>query len=102
NIGVTISLDGLGTYHDSQRPFSNGLGSFTFVDRTITRLLNNGVIPHINVTVSQRNLDGLPALIDYILQREMSFTLSYYRDNECSTHIRDLQFSDTQMITRMQ
>ncbi len=102
NIGVTISLDGLDTYHDSQRPFSNGSGSFKFVDRTITRLLDNGVIPHINITVSQRNLDGLPALIDYILQREMSFTLSYYRDNECSTHIRGLQFSDTQMIARMQ
>jgi uncharacterized protein len=101
NIGVTISLDGLDDYHDNQRPFSNGSGSFKFVDRTITRLLDSGVVPHINITVSQRNLDGLPALIDYILQREMLFTLSYYRDNECSTHIRDLQFSDAQMIAGM-
>jgi uncharacterized protein len=100
-IGVTISLDGVGTYHDSQRPFSNGLGSFKYVDRTITRLLQNGIVPYITVTVSQRNLDGLPSLMSYILEREMRFTLSYYRDNTCSTHVQDLQFSEEQMITAM-
>jgi len=101
NIGVTISLDGVGSYHDAQRIFVTGLGSFKYVDRTIARLLANGVIPHINVTVSQRNLDGLPALMEYILIHGMSFTLSYYRDNECSAHIRDLQFAEERMIAAM-
>ncbi len=101
NIGVTISLDGVGSYHDAQRIFVNGQGSFKYVDRTIARLLANGVIPHINVTVSQRNLDGLPALMEYILIHGMSFTLSYYRDNECSAHIRDLQFAEERMIAAM-
>lgn len=100
-IGVTISLDGIGTAHDSQRPFINGQGSFRYVDRTLTRLLVNDVIPHITVTVSQRNLAGLPDVINYVLERELPFTLNYYRDNECSTHIRDLQFADEQMITSM-
>jgi uncharacterized protein len=100
-IGVTISLDGIGAAHDSQRPFVNGQGSFRYVDRTLTRLLANDVIPHITVTVSQRNLAGLPDVISYILERELPFTLNYYRDNECSTHIRDLQFADEQMITSM-
>ena len=59
HIGIMISLDGVGAYHDSQRPFISGKGSFSYVDRTITRLLASRLIPHINVTVSQRNLEGL-------------------------------------------
>jgi uncharacterized protein len=101
HIGVMISLDGVGEYHDRQRPFLNGKGSFRYVDRTIALLLKNGLRPHINVTVSQRNLDGLISLIGYILERDLSFSLSYYRDNECSTHLQDLQFADTQMIEAM-
>jgi uncharacterized protein len=100
-IGVTISLDGIGAYHDSQRPFQHGQGSFKYVDRTLTRLLANDIKPHVTITVSQRNLPGMPDLMRYILDRQMSFTMSYYRDNDCSTHIHDLQFSDQQMIAGM-
>jgi uncharacterized protein len=101
HIGVMISLDGLGEYHDQQRPLINGKGSFLFVDRTITRLLANDLVPFINVTVTQRNLDELPRLMEYLLQRELPFRLSYYRDNECSTDLPDLQFSEMQMINGM-
>jgi uncharacterized protein len=100
-IDLTISLDGVGEYHDRQRPFARGPGSFQYVDRTITRVLASGLIPHINITVSQRNLAGLPALMSYILERNMPFTLSYYRENACTLHVRDLQFADTQMIAAM-
>src|SRR5262249_38561875 len=101
NIGVMISLDGIGAYHDRQRPFINGRGSFQFVDRTITQLLAKKLIPHISVTVSQRNLAGLLELMAYILERDMPFSLNYYRDNDCSTHIHDLQFTEEQMIDAM-
>ncbi len=101
HIGITISLDGIGASHDKQRPFMSGHGSFQYVDQTIRRLLTNSVVPHITVTVSQRNLDGLPDLMMYILERELPFTLSYYRDNEFSEHILDLQFADEQMIAAM-
>jgi uncharacterized protein len=101
NIGIMISLDGIGTYHDRQRPLVNGRGSFRLVDRTITQLLAKKLIPSISVTVSLRNLAGLPELISYILERDMPFSLNYYRDNDCSTHIRDLQFTDEQMIDAM-
>jgi uncharacterized protein len=101
HIGVMISLDGVGSYHDRLRPFVNGRGSFQFVDRTITQLLTKNLVPHISVTVSQRNLAGLLELMAYILERDMPFSLNYYRDNDCSTHIRDLQFADEQMIDAM-
>lgn len=100
-IGITISLDGIDEYHDSQRSFASGLGSFKYVDRTINKLLASDFTPHINVTVSRRNLAGLPALIEYILVRDLPFTLSYYRENACSMHLHDLQYADEQMIGAM-
>jgi uncharacterized protein len=100
-ISLMISLDGIGEQHDQQRPLVNGQGSFSFVDRTITRLLKHELVPYINVTVTQRNLAALPDLLGYILERDLPFGLSYYRDNECSTHLSDLQFGNEQMITGM-
>ncbi len=100
-IGVTISLDGIGATHDAQRPFASGLGSFKFVDRTISTMLASDFVPHINVTVSQRNLAGIPELMTYVLDRDLPFTLSYYRENDCSQHLPDLQFSDARMIETM-
>jgi uncharacterized protein len=101
NIGLSISLDGIGTYHDNQRPFINGKGSFRFIDRNIARLLAHELIPHILITVSQRNLTGILDLMTYILERDLTFTISYYRDHECSSSRQDMQFADEQMIDTM-
>jgi len=101
HIGVAISLDGIDTHHNAQRSFINGHGSFKYVERSIHLLLANGIVPHISVTVSQRNLQGLPRLIEYILEREMPFHLSYYRDVEYPTQPHDLQFRDEQLIATM-
>jgi len=101
-IAVTISLDGLDSYHDRQRPLINGGGSFQYVKRTIERLLANAVVPYIAITVSRRNLSGLPTLMRYVLEHDLPFTLSYYRENECSMHLSDLRFEEEQMIAAMQ
>ncbi len=101
SIGIMISLDGVGRDHDCQRPFISGQGSFKYVDRTITRLLASDLIPSINVTVSQRNLEGLPALMGYLLAHDLPFRLSYYRDNDCASAWSNLQFKNEQMIAAM-
>jgi uncharacterized protein len=102
HIRVMISLDGIGAAHDQQRPYLGGTkGSFARVDRTISRLLANALRPSINVTVSQRNIADLPTLLAYILEHDLHFTLSYYRENDYSTSISDLQFSERQMIDGM-
>jgi uncharacterized protein len=100
-IGIMISLDGVGAFHDRQRPRVNGHGSFRSVDRTIMQLLAKELVPHISVTVTQRNLAGLPELMTYILERELPFSLNYYRDDNCSMHIRDLHLEDEQTIKAM-
>ncbi len=100
-IKVMISLDGLGAYHDVQRPFANGRGSFEQVQRTIERLLKNCWIPDISITVSERNLAGLPELIAYVLERDLPFSLNYYRENEYSTTVTDLRYNEAKMIEAM-
>ena len=56
-IAVALSLDGLGVYHDSQRPLVGGQGSSKYVLRTIDRLLANDVVPFLSVTISRRDPD---------------------------------------------
>ncbi len=100
-ISVMISLDGIGAAHDVQRPLLNGRGSFYLVQRAISRLLEYNLVPHINVTVSQRNLAGLVDLVAYLLAHDLPFSFSYYRENDCSTTLSNLQFSEKQMIAGM-
>jgi uncharacterized protein len=101
HIGVTISLDGIGDNHDNQRPFLNGRGSFKYVDRSIAKLLTHGLVPAISVTVSQRNLAGLPQLIEYILERDLPFSINYYRAHTNSLQIQNLRFEEQAMIAGM-
>jgi uncharacterized protein len=98
DIAVTISLDGIGASHDVQRPMTRGGGSFAFVDRSIQRLLTQQLVPTISVTVTQRNLAGLPNLLAYILQRDLPFTLNFYRDNEHALDREQLLCQEQGMI----
>jgi uncharacterized protein len=100
-IKVMISLDGVGAYHDVQRPFANGRGSFGHIQRTLGRLLSSGLIPDISITVSDRNLEGLPTLMEYVLERDLPFSLNYYRENECAAGLADLRYSQERMIAGM-
>ncbi len=100
-IRVMISLDGIGAAHDAQRRFADGRGSFAAVSRTLDRLQAMGVTPHVSVTVSARNLDGLPDTVAYLLARDLPFGLYFYRDNECSEDRHGLRFDDEQAIRAM-
>lgn len=100
-IRVMISLDGIGPVHDRQRPLPNGQGSFALVERTISRLLEQQLVPSLNVTVTARNVAALPDLIAFTLKHNLPFTLSYYRENDCSLPFADLQYSEEAMIRGM-
>jgi uncharacterized protein len=101
DIRVMISLDGIGSYHDRQRPFLRGQGSFSYVDATIRRLLASQLVPNVSVTVSQHNLNGIAELLEYLLKLDLPFTLNYYRDNDYAKERSELQFSEQAMIDTM-
>lgn len=100
-IRLMISLDGLGEYHDAQRVFVNGVGSFRSVGRSLERLLDYGLRPSLSIVVSNKNLAGLPEIVQYALDRQLPFSLNFYRENECSASNKDLIFSETQIISAM-
>lgn len=98
---LTISLDGLGEYQNCSRPLINGQGSFAEVSRSIELCLKHGLVPKISVTVSGRNLNGLPELIQWILDRELPFSLEFYRETDQSANFRDLVFEAEPLIETM-
>ena len=100
-IQLMISLDGVGHYHDAQRHFINGHGSFAHVERTLDRLAARDFIPSISITLTDRNLDGLPEVVAYVLERGLPFTLNFYRENVCSAPFTDLAYGEERIIQAM-
>jgi uncharacterized protein len=98
DIRVMISLDGVGNVHDRQRPLLSGRPSFKFVDRTITDLLDAGITPHASITITGRNQGDLGDVVAYALGRGVTFSLNFFRDNDCASTFSDLQFEQEGMI----
>jgi uncharacterized protein len=100
-IRVMISLDGVGGSHDAQRPFANGRPSFPFVDRTIAQLIGQGHAPHLSITITNRNAPGLAEVVRYALERDLTFSLNFFRDNDCAASFPDLRYEEQVMITAL-
>jgi uncharacterized protein len=100
-IKLMVSLDGVGEQHDAQRPTVNGGPSFRFVERTISRLIRLGHPPHLSITVTGRNAAGLADAVRFALDRDLTFSLNFFRDNECASTFTDLQYEEQAIIDAM-
>lgn len=98
NLKLVVSLDGLEQANDKQRMFVNGEGSFKVVSRTIDRLIAQGLMPSISITVTDNNIDGLGDLIRYVLGHKLAFSLNFFRDNSCTVPSQNLVYSNEHMI----
>ena len=101
-ITLSISLDGLGETHDDQRVFINGRGSAAIVARSIDRALQQGVSPHLSITVTSRNADAVAAAVQFALERNLLFNLNFYRDADTTGNQADLRAEDEQLIAALQ
>ncbi|MGH7595627.1 MAG: radical SAM protein [bacterium] len=101
DLRLMISLDGLGAVHDAQRHFANGRGSFDLVACNIEMAKDNGLTPDICITVSGRSAAGLSELIGWFLERDLPFSLNFYRENELSASFADLQLDEEHIIQGM-
>jgi len=93
-----ISLDGIGKYHDQQRPYAGGHGTFEDVQRAVNAVSEIGLMPHISITVSGQNVAGLPELLSWILDRKLPFSINFYRENEFSLSHKELLLDEEVMI----
>jgi uncharacterized protein len=101
DIRLMISMDGMGHYHDSQRPYAGGRGSFKDVSDAVDLALSHELVPNISVTVSSRTAEGLPDIMEWILERELPFSLNFYRENELSASHIDMQLDEQKIINGM-
>lgn len=101
DIKVMISLDGVGDQHDRQRPTVNGKASFPFVEATIAQLVKRGLAPHLSITITNRNAEGLANVVRFALDRDLTFSLNFFRDNECAASSADLQYTEQVIIEAM-
>jgi uncharacterized protein len=100
-IRVMISLDGLGSQHDIQRPFANGKPSFHLVERTIAQLIKQGHAPHLSVTITNRNASGVADVVRFALERDLTFSLNFFRDNDCAASFPDLRYEEQAMVSSL-
>lgn len=98
---LMISMDGLGQYHDTHRPYAGGRGSFTDVAESVDLALANGLIPNISVTVSSRTAEGLSEIMTWILDHELPFSLNFYRENDLSATHKDMRLDEQKIISGM-
>ena len=84
-IRVMISLDGVGARHDAQRPFVRG----------------HGHPPHISITITSRNAAGLADVVRFALDRDLTFSLNFFRDNDCAESFSDLQYEEQAMVAAL-
>jgi len=98
---LMISLDGLERFHDGQRSFADGNGSFKAVAKAITLAISEGLIPDISITITGRNISGLPELITWVLDRDLPFSLNFYRKHDLSALESDLRLAEKKIIKGM-
>jgi uncharacterized protein len=98
---LMISLDGLGAYHDAHRRYAGGRGSFKDVSEAVDLALANGLMPNISVTVSNRTAEGLPEIVAWILERNLPFSLNFYRENELSASHEDMRLDEQKIVNGM-
>ncbi len=101
NLRLMISLDGIKEYHDCHRHFPDSSGSFEKVSKAIDLAISKNLIPDISITVSSRNVEGLPQLLEWVLERDLPFSLNFYRENDFSKNHKDLQLKEEKIIKGM-
>jgi uncharacterized protein len=97
-IRLMISLDGLGAAHDRQRVYAGGKGTFLDVIRAIEIAQNNDLIPEISITITGSNSVDLPELVQWILDRQLPFSLNFYRECDLSASHKELILEEEKVI----
>jgi uncharacterized protein len=99
DVQVMVSLDGVGPYQDAQRPLNGQRGSsFELIVDGLNRLLNQGISPHVSVTITGQSLEGLSDLVEFLLNRQLQFSFNFYREPDDFPMSGSLSFTPEQII----
>ncbi|MBK8904550.1 MAG: radical SAM protein [Anaerolineaceae bacterium] len=98
---LMISLDGIDNHHNSHRVYADGHGSFNDVSRAVCTALAENIVPDISITVSSQNVQGLPELVDWIIAKDLPFSLNFYRENDYSKPHESLRLEEEKIVKGM-
>lgn len=98
---LMISLDDLGDTSKPQRLYPDGRSAALDAMRAVELALAHDLVPDISITVSGRNAGDLPALMRWVLARDLPFNLNFYRENDRSAQKTDLQLEEQRIISGM-
>lgn len=102
-VKLAISVDGIDSDHDQQRPMRNGGGSFSAIEHTIDDvLLPIGIRPDITITVTRLSADGIDRAVRWALARDLPVSLNFYRANPLSLSRSELQLEEAAIIRGME
>lgn len=79
-IEISVSMDGNKKYFNETRVYENGKGCFDLVIKNIRTLKKFGIKPFILVTVTSKNLDGLPSFVRFAIRENLGFRFSIFKD----------------------
>jgi len=96
DIFTAVSMDGVGEFHDRQRPFVGGGPSFKAVRRGIDALKKADLRFNTTAVITNKNISHLPALTRYFLENDIPFIYALYKENPNS--LEDMTASDDQLI----
>ena len=57
---------------------------FPIAKKTIARLIAQDYLPHLSITITSRNASGVADAVRFALDRGLTFSLNFFRDNECA------------------
>jgi len=98
---LMVSVDGIGYTHDAQRRYAGGHGSFVDVARAVDVAIKSGLVPDISITATGKSAGHLPEVVAWALERNLPFSLNFYRENELSASFHDLQIEEQTIIAGM-
>lgn len=102
NVKVMLSLDGVASVQDKQRPMKGGGKSFEPITQTIEQLLQEGIKPHISVTVTDESARRAAELVYWILQRKLTFQLNFYRQNSVNSDAEQWAIGEAAIVEGLQ
>ncbi len=66
---IQVTLDGTREVHDRRRKLKKGTGTFDRIVEGIDLLLNNGINVNLRVVIDRENIDNLPGLAEFAINR---------------------------------
>jgi uncharacterized protein len=70
-----------------QRNYPDGRDAAGDAMRAVELALDCGLVPAISITVSGRNVAHLPELLTWVLERDLPFSLNFYREHNCTANV---------------